>query len=282
MAHNRIVSRSRALAAAVFACSTALLLASAAHAQTASMRPAIFEDVSLVQKLNAQVPLDLQFTDDTGKTVHLSEYFGSKPVILTMVYYQCPMLCTQVLNAVTRGLSGVPLEVAKDFDIVTVSINPRETPKDAAEKKHLYKGILNQPLADQGWHFLTGDEPNIRALANAVGFHYAFDKESGQYAHPAGIMVLTPEGRVSRYLYGVQFPSRDLRLGLVEASSNKIGSPVDQILLYCFHYDPRTGKYGVAIMNVVRAAGLATIFGIGGLVMLLNRGDHKQRKDDVA
>ncbi|MBI2816899.1 MAG: SCO family protein [Acidobacteria bacterium] len=277
-----VSSESRPLRILLICAAALMLSAIAAQAQTASMRPSIFDGVSLTQKLNNTIPLDLEFRDENGNTVRLGEYFGSKPVVLTLVYYECPMLCTQVLNAATRGLQGVPLEMAKDYDVVTVSINPRETSQLAAAKKRLYTGISGQRLAEEGWHFLTGDEPAIQALAEAVGFHYAFDEKSGQYAHPSGIMVLTPEGRLSHYFYGVQYPSRDLRLGLVEASAGKIGSPVDQLLLFCFHYDPQTGKYGVAIMNVIRAAGLATMLGVGVMVMFLSKGDRKKRKGDVA
>jgi len=273
-----------AVAANLLFASAAMLSASTAQAQelTASTRPSIFDNVGLEQKLNDPVPLDLQFRDESGQAVRLGDYFGSKPVMLALVYYQCPMLCTQILNAVTRGLQGIPMDMGKDFDVVTISINPRETAQDAAEKKHLYAGIYGRPLAQQGWHFLTGEEPSIKALADAVGFHYAFDRVTGEYAHPSGIMILTSEGRLSRYFYGVQYASRDLRLALVEASAGKIGSPVDQLLLYCYHYDPQTGKYGLIISNVLRAAGVATVIGVAGMVVLLSRSDRKKRKVNVA
>ncbi len=239
--------------------------------------PEILSNIGLDQKLNAQAPLDLVFRDEAGTAVRLGDYFGNTPVVLTLVYYECPMLCTQVLNAVTRGLQGTSLQIGKDFRIVTVSINPRETPRDAASKKRIYGSIYAQPGVADGWHFLTGDEKSIATLAQAVGFRYAYDQESGEYAHPSGMMVLTPEGRLSRYFYGVQFPSRDLRLSLVEASSGKIGSPVDQILLYCFHYDPATGKYGLVILNVVRAAGLATVVLIGAYIAAMLRKERATR-----
>jgi protein SCO1 len=248
-----------------------------AHTET----PAILSNVGLDQKLNDQVPLDLSFRDENGNAVRLAQYFGKMPVILTLSYYQCPMLCTQVLNATARGLQGTSLEIGKDFTILTVSINPRETPRDAEAKKRIYASVYPHPGVADGWHFLTGDEPAIEALAHAVGFRYAYDPESGEYAHPSGMMVLTPEGRLSRYFYGVQYPSRDLRLSLVEASSNKIGSPVDQILLYCFHYDPATGKYGIVILNVVRAAGLATVILIGGYITMMLRSERAARRHEV-
>jgi protein SCO1/2 len=250
-------------------CIAALLLHGVAAAQTG--RPALLRDVGLDQKLNEKIPLDLSFRDETGQQVRLRDYFVQRPVILTLVYYECPMLCTQVLNGLVRSLQDVSLTAGREFSIVTVSINPRETAQLAAAKKRLYTGIYGRPPAGEGWHFLTGEEQAIQQLARAVGFRYAYDAESGQYAHASGIMVLNPEGRLSRYLYGIQYPSRDLRLSLVEASAGRVGSPVDQILLFCYHYDPAVGKYGLVIMNVMRAAGLITILAIAGLVWALFR-----------
>lgn len=261
-------------------CLAVILASGILRAQTA--RPALLTDVGIDQKLNEQIPLDLNFRDETGKTVRLREYFGEKPVILVLAYYECPMLCTQVLNGLTRSLQGMSLEMGKQFNVVTVSINPRETPELAFAKKRIYAGIYGRPLAEQGWHFLTGDQPSIQELARAVGFRYAFDPESGQYAHASGIMVLTPEGRLSRYFYGIQYPSRDLRLSLVEASEGKIGSPVDQLLLFCYHYDPATGKYGLVILNIVRAAGLATVLAIGGFIWVLLRRERRKTKEGLA
>jgi protein SCO1/2 len=221
--------------------------------------PQLLRDVGIDQKLNEQIPLDLQFRDETGRPMALREYFSGKPVILTLVYYECPMLCTQVLNGVLRSMQGISMDAGRQFRVVTVSINPREKPPLAASKKRIYTGLYGRAGADEGWHFLTGDEPAIEKLAKAVGFRYAYDPKSGQYAHASAIMVLTPDGRLSRYFYGIQYPSRDLRLGLVEASAGKIGTPVDQILLFCYHYDPATGKYGVAILNIVRAGAILTV-----------------------
>ena len=192
--------------------------------------------------MNEQIPLDLNFRDETGKTVRLREYFGEKPVILVLAYYECPMLCTQVLNGLTRSLQGMTLDVGKQFNVVTVSINPRETPELAFAKKRIYAGIYGRPLAEQGWHFLTGDQPSIQELARAVGFRYAFDPESGQYAHASGIMVLTPEGRLSRYFYGIQYHSRDLRLSLVEASAGKDRLPGGPALAVLLPLRPGDGK----------------------------------------
>jgi len=238
-------------------------------------RPQLLRDVGIDQKLNEQIPLDLQFRDEAGRPVTLREYFSGKPVILTLVYYECPMLCTQVLNGVMRSMQGIPMDAGKQFNVVTVSINPREKPPLAASKKRVYIGLYGRPNAAEGWHFLTGDEPAIEKLAQAAGFRYAYDPGSGQYAHASAIMVLTPGGRLSRYFYGIQYPSRDLRLGLVEASAGKIGTPVDQLLLFCYHYDPATGKYGVAILNVVRAGAVLTVLLLAVFLIVLFRRERR-------
>jgi protein SCO1/2 len=208
--------------------------------------------------------------------VVLRSFFGSKPVILTLVYYTCPMLCTQVLNAVTRSAKQISLKMGDDYEIVSVSIDPSDRPVMAEAKHALYAGMYEQPGAIAGWHFLTGDEAEIKKLAAAVGFHYAYDAASKQFAHPSGIMVLTPDGRLARYFYGINYPARDLRLGLVEASAGKIGTPVDQILLYCYHYDPMTGKYGLLISHVVQISGVATVLALGIFVAILFR--YERRK----
>ncbi len=256
------------------------LLSSPAHAQLQGpvqdigVRPDLLKDVGVDQKLNQSVPLDLTFRDEHGKPVQLAQYFGQKPVILSLVYYNCPMLCTQVLNGLESSLKLIPLDIGKQFDVVTVSIDPTERPVLAEAKQALYTGLYGRPNAAEGWHFLTGDEPQIRQLANAVGFRYAYDPGSKQFAHASAIMVLTREGKISRYFYGIQFPSRDLRLGLVEASEGKIGSPVDQVLLFCYHYDPSTGKYGLLISRLIQAAGAITVLAIGGLILALYRKEH--------
>ena len=196
-------------------------------------------------------------------------------MILTLVYYNCPMLCTQVLNGLDRSLEQIPLSIGGDFNVVTVSIDPTEQPSLAEAKQAVYLGMYNRPGAAQGWHFLTGEESQIKQLAKAVGFRYAYDPDSKQYAHLSAIMLLTPEGKLSRYFYGVTYPARDMRLALVDASGGKIGSPVDQVLLFCYHYDPHTGRYGLLISRVLQLAGLATIL-IGGMfLMLLFRGEHR-------
>jgi protein SCO1/2 len=242
--------------------------------QNLGKRPDLLKDVSIDQKLNSSIPLNLVFRDEHGRSVELGEYFGRKPVVLSLVYYTCPMLCTQVLNGLDRALKEIPMSIGKDFNVVTVSIDPADRPVLAEAKQALYTGMYGRPGAAQGWHFLTGDEPQIKQLADAVGFRYAYDPDSKQFAHAAGIMLLTPQGKISRYYYGVQYPVRDLRLGLVEASQGKIGSPVDRILLFCYHYDPHTGKYGLLISRIIQLAGILTVL-IGGIfLILLFRGEH--------
>jgi protein SCO1/2 len=229
--------------------------------------------------LNAQVPLDLAFVDDHGQPVQLKQYFGSKPVILIMVYYQCPMLCTQVLNGFASAMVAVRrFTIGREFDVVTVSIDPRDTAQDAAEAKARYLRRYRRPEAEQGWHFLTGKKDQIDALAQAVGFRYAWDPEVKQYAHASGIMLLTPQGRVAQYYYGIEYAPRDIQLGLIEASKGKIGNIVDEVLLYCYHYDPRQGRYGAAIFNILRLSALATVLVLGGFILLMFRRDAHARE----
>ena len=246
-------------------------------ATAAAVLPPGLRNVSLEQKLDQQVPLDLTFRDDTGPEMPLSSYFAGKPVILALVYYQCPMLCTQILNGLAISLRAMSLESGRDFEVVAVSIDPTETPNLAARKKIEY--LRRYAKSSTGWHFLTGAEPQIQALAQAVGFRYAYDPRTKQYAHASAIMVLTPEGRLSKYFYGIEYAPRDLRLGLVEASQNKIGSPVDQILLYCYHYDPNTGKYTAIVMNIVRLAGALTILIFGSLLVWMWRRDLRRGRE---
>ena len=237
-------------------------------------KPSILDQVGLDQRLNAQVPLDLAFVDDHGQPVQLKQYFGSKPVILIMVYYQCPMLCTQVLTGFTGAMLGVKrFNIGREFDVVTVSIDPRDMAQDAAAAKKRYLQRYRRPDAEQGWHFLTGKKDQIDALAQAVGFRYAWDPEIKQYAHASGIMLLTPQGRVAQYYYGIEYAPRDIQLGLIEASKGKIGNVVDQVLLYCYHYDPRQGRYGAAIFNILRLTALATVLALGGFMLWMFRRD---------
>jgi protein SCO1/2 len=234
--------------------------------------PTALREVKIEQRLNEQVPLDIQFKDETGRTVQLSEYFNkSRPVILSLVFYKCPMLCNQILSGLMVGLRSQSFDAGREFDVLTVSFDPRETPEIAAEKKQSYIERYNRPGAEKGWHFLTGDPENIRRLTEAVGFHYNYDEKTNQFAHASGIMLLTPEGKLSRYFYGIEYNAKDLRLGLIEASNNRIGSMVDQLLLYCYHYDPATGRYGPVVMNIMRLGGVITVLGIGALLLVLRR-----------
>ncbi|HEY2391346.1 MAG TPA: SCO family protein [Candidatus Angelobacter sp.] len=240
----------------------------------ANQKPSILDQVGLDQRLNQQVPLNLTFNDETGQAVQLQQYFGTKPVILIMVYYQCPMLCTQVLNGFAGAMNGiVRFNIGREFNVVTVSIDPRDTPQDAAEAKKKYLARYRRPGAEQGWHFLTGKKDQIDALAQAVGFRYAWDPEIKQYAHASGLMLLTPDGRVAQYYYGIEYVPRDIQLGLIEASKGKIGNVVDEVILYCYHYDPTKGRYGAVIFNVLRLTALATVMVLGGFMIIMFRRD---------
>ena len=235
----------------------------------------VIREVGFEQNLNGQLPLNAQFRDEAGNTVVLGEYFGKRPVVLALVYYDCPMLCTMILNGLTGSLKAVNLDVGIDFDVVAVSFDPRETPELAAEKKKAYVHDYGRQGSEKGWHFLTGDAESIARVTKAAGFKYYWDDESLQFAHASGVMVATAEGRLARYFYGIEYPPRHLRLGLVEASAGKIGTPVDKILLYCFHYDPATGKYGVAIMNIVRLLGSGTVVALAAFIILMLRRERR-------
>jgi len=247
--------------------------------QDSNLKPALpgaLANVGIDQKLNQSIPLNLTFKDEFGRSVQLSEFFKSgKPVLLAPVYYRCPMLCTQILNGVAGSLKAVSLNPGQDFEVVAVSFDPKDTPEIAAAKKQMYLRRYGRANTANGWHLLTGDEPNIKALMDAIGYRYQYDPSTDQYAHASGIMVATPKGRLSRYFYGVEYAPRDVRLGLVEASQNKIGNPVDQILLFCFHYDPATGKYGAVALNLVRAAGAAFVLVGGTFLAIVLRRDMK-------
>jgi protein SCO1/2 len=239
--------------------------------------PPILRDVGFDQRLGAQVPLDLPFRDETGSTVTLRQYLGDKPVLLVPAYYECPMLCTLVLNGVVSALRALPFDIGREFRVVTVSFHPTETSELAAAKKANYLREYRRPGADAGWHFLVGDDSSIRPLLASIGFRYAWDEAAKQYAHASGIVVLTPAGRVSHYFYGVEFPPRDLRLAFVEASKERIGSVVDQLLLFCFHYDPATGRYSRVALNAVRVGGVLTMLALGAFVFVMLRRDRAQR-----
>jgi protein SCO1/2 len=239
----------------------------------ANTRPPRLENVGIEQHLDAQVPRDLAFRDDTGATVKLGDYFGHKPLILNLVYYNCTMLCGEALAGLASAMRLVKFDVGNEFDVVTVSFDPRETTEMAAAKKKDYVGRYGRANAAAGWHFLTGEPDSINALTKAVGFQYQYDAKTNQYAHATAIMVLTPQGHISRYFYGVDFPPKDLRMGLVEASRGKIGNAVDAVLLFCYHYDPETGKYGAMVANILRLAAAATILILGTLFFILWRLD---------
>jgi protein SCO1/2 len=245
--------------------------------QAGAAGPAVLNNVGFDQRLNEQVPLDLAFADEGGKPVKLGDYFGEKPVILVLACYRCPMLCTLALNGLVQGMRDMPFTAGEDFQVVTASFDPRETPKLAAAKKKNYVGQYGRRGAAEAWHFLTGKQESIDRLTRAVGFRYVYDPVQDQYIHTAGIMILTPSGRISRYFYDIHYPGRDLRLGLVEASAGKIGSRADQVLPYCFHYDPEIGKYSASVLNSVRAGGALTVGLLVGMVWYLLKRQPRKR-----
>jgi protein SCO1/2 len=286
--------------AAVFA---ALVLAAGAHAQNAQKenfedgptlngprdtpapdllnvrgvdRPTPLKDVTIEQKLNSQLPLDAAFRDENGETVQLGRYFGKRPVVLALVYYECPMLCTQILNGMVRAAKVMSFTPGKDYDVVAISFDARETPKQAALKKKVYMKDYGHPETAAGWHFLTGDLDSIKRVTDAVGFRYKWDVYTATFAHASAIYVLTPEGKLSKYFYGIEYSPKDMRLGLVQASHNKIGSAVDQILLFCYHFDPTTAKYTMVALDILRAAGAATVLALGGFVFIMLRKDRQK------
>jgi protein SCO1 len=272
---NNLISAARILPMiALLAVSASAQMNNGVMSPPANMRPPRLENVGIEQHLDAQVPPDLMFRDESGKTIKLGDYFGRKPLILNLVYYNCTMLCGEALAGLASAMRLVKFDLGNQFDVVTVSFDPRETPAMAAAKKLDYVKRYGRANAASGWHFLTGQPESINALTKTVGFNYQYDARSNQYAHATAIMVLTPQGRISRYFYGVDFPPKDLRLGLVEASQNKIGNAVDAVLLYCYHYDPETGKYGAMVANILRLAAAATILLIGGLLFILWRLDR--------
>jgi len=279
-------------AAAAIAAATVLLIVAPATAQmtgapTAGYRrdpgvssttmPTALREIGFDQNIDQKLPLDATFRDETGKTVTLGSYYGQRPVLLAFIYYECPMLCTQVLNAMTATISMMSLDAGKDFELVLVGIDPRETPAQAAAKKTEYLHRYKRPGAEAGWHFLTGDDPEIKRVAKAAGFRYAWDDQTQQYAHPTGIIVTTPDGRLARYLFGIEYGPRDLNLSLVEASQGKVGSFADQLLLFCYHYDPMTGKYGIYVMRTLRVAGVATVLLIGTFIVVMVRREKSQQ-----
>src|SRR5215813_12533134 len=247
-----------------------------ASAQPAGVRPPVLKDVGIDQLLNNQVPLDLEFRDEDGRTVKLADYFKDKPVVLSLVYYNCPQLCTQVLTGLLGTLKTLPMTPGKEFVNLTVSFDPRETPQLAAAKKAEYLGRYNRPGAEDGWHFLTGDEVSIQALTRAVGFRYVWDPVTKQYAHAGGIMILTPQGKVSRYFYGIEYAPLDLRFGVIDASAGKVGTLADQIILYCYMYDPERGTYALVLMRLLRVFASFTLVTLLALFLYLRRKEKQK------
>ena len=271
-------SPARMFAWRIFAFALALLLGSItfadAHDET---RPAALRDVAFDQKLDGQVPLDLSLVDERGAKVQLRDYFGGKPVILNFVYYKCRDLCPLLLDGLVRTLRALSFDVGNQFNVVTVSFDPGDRPALAAAKKKDFLARYSRHGAEAGWHFLTGDRAAIERITDAAGFHYTYDSTAGEFAHATGIALVTPAGKISRYFYGIEFSPRDLRLGLIEAAAAKIGTPIDQLLLFCYHYDPVTGKYGLLITNVVRLAGIITVFILGGFIFWMLRRERAAR-----
>jgi protein SCO1/2 len=245
-----------------------------------SKKPAILDKVGVDQKIGQQLPLDAVFKDEAGRDVRLGEYFGTRPVMMALAYYECPMLCTQVINGMTGALKTLSFDAGKDFDVVVISINPHERPALAAEKKATYLKQYARPETAAGWHFLTGSEPSIKRVADAIGFRYAYDDQIGQYAHGAAIYVATAKGIVARYFLGVEFPPTHLRYALVEASNNRLGTIADQVLLFCYHYDPATGKYGVAILGAVRIGGVLTVAAFLTFLFVSLRRERERARTD--
>jgi protein SCO1/2 len=246
-------------------------------------RPSPLTEVTIEQRLNSQLPLDAEFKDEHGNTVQLGQYFtGKKPVVLALVYYECPMLCTQILNGMVRAAKVMTLTPGKDYDVVAISFDARETPEMAAKKKLVYMRDYAHPETADGWHFLTGSLKSIKQVTDAVGFRYKWDVYTAQYAHASAIYVLTPQGRLSKYFYGIEYSPKDMRLGLVEASQNKIGNAVDQVLLFCYHFDPSSAKYTMVALNLLRAAGAATVLTLGGFVFIMLRRENKQKGNRAA
>jgi protein SCO1 len=263
-------------------CGMALLIAlfgaTMSTADTQQSPRTLAEDVGIDQNLDIQLPLDLVFRDETGREVKLGNYFGDKPIILSLVYYRCPMLCSEVLNGLLRSSQGVPYQMGSDYEVVTVSFDPNETPTQAAKKKDTYVRAYRREGAREGWHFLTGSAESIAAVTKAVGFRYRYDGATNEYAHASGIVLATPEGRISRYFYGIDYSPHDLRLGLLESGEGTIGSRIDQILLLCYHYDPKTGRYGMAISRVLQLLCGLTVAGLGGFLLMMLRQERRTQK----
>jgi protein SCO1 len=240
-------------------------------------RPVALRAVDLEQKLGAQVPLDVTFRDETGRSVSLREYFGRRPVVLSFVYYSCEDLCPLVLDGLVRSLRPLSFNIGDEFDVLTVSFDARDTPALAAAKRRDFVTQYSRPGTEKGWHFLTGDEAAIKRLTEAAGFRFNYESEKDRFGHATGIILLTPGGTIARYFFGMEFSPRDLRLGLIEASANKIASPIDQLLLFCYRYDPATGKYSLLITNIIRLAGAATVIVLVTFIAIMLRRDRNRK-----
>ena len=244
--------------------------------------PEPLQTVGIEQRLNEQLPLDTKFVDENGKSVALGDYFGKgKPVVLALVYYECPMLCNQVLTGLSGALKGVNFDVGKEFDVVAISFDPRDTPAIAKAKKETYLAHYNRPETAAGWHFLTGTPESIKQITEAVGFKYQWDESTKQFAHAGGIQIATPEGKLARYFYGIDYAPKDVKFGVMEASSSKIGNPVEKLILYCFHYNPASGKYGLVIMNIVRLGGIATLLGLAAMFWMFRRYNRNKMGETI-
>jgi protein SCO1 len=254
----------------------ALLAAGSASAQD---RPAALREVGFDQRLDQQVPGDITLRDEAGRVVRLQDYYGRKPLVVALVYYECPMLCTMTLNGLVSAMNAISFDAGGEYEVVTVSFEPRETPELAAAKKASYLKRYARKGGAEGWHFLTGDPADIGRLTQAVGFRYTWDETQRQYAHPSGIVVLTPDGRIARYLFGIEYAPKDLRFALVEASEGRVGGLVDQAVLYCFQYDPMTGKYGAAIMRILRVGALLTLGALGSFIFVMWRRERAARRE---
>ncbi len=249
----------------------------------AHQMPGVLKEVTFRQQLNEQLPLDAAFKDEAGRDVRLGDYFKTgKPVVFAFVYYQCTMLCTQVMNGISSALKVVPFEIGKDFDVVLVSFDPRDTPQAAREKKAAHLQYWSTESAAPAWHFLTGTEPQIHRVTQAAGFSYQWDERNQQFAHVSGVLVLTPDGRLSRYFYGIEYSPKELRLALVESGKGAIGSKIDELLLYCFHYDPESGRYGVVVMNLIRLGGVVTVAMVAGFILLMRRRETRTHAEGRA
>ena len=244
----------------------------------ASAIPAPLREIGFDQNIGQTIPLDTVLKDESGRAVRIGEYFGQRPVVLLFAYYDCPMLCTLVINGLSSALGVLSLNPGQDFEIVTVSFDPRDTPATASAKKAGYIERYHRSGAAAAWHFLTGDQAAIDRLTRAAGFRYVWDKETKQFAHPTGVIVLTPDGRFARYLFGIEYGPRDLRFAIIEASAGRVGNAVDSLLLYCYHYDPMTGRYGLVVMRALRLAGAGTVLALGTFIVVMVRRERAQNR----